>query len=129
MVVAETGWGKLDRITFELLSDARKLAGSLKGKVEVVLLCAPGQTASLVNELKIHVRETIHLVEDEAFEEFTTEPYLTGLDQTLKMIRPNIVFLGATANGRDIGPRLAARLQCAYFPHCLLVKSSSRRKA
>lgn len=128
VVVAETCWGKLDRITFELLSDARKLAGSLKGKVEVVLLCAPGQTVSLVNELKIHARETIHLAENEAFEEFTTEPYLTGLDQTLQMIRPNIVFLGATANGRDVGPRLAARLQCAYFPHCLLVKSSSGGK-
>jgi electron transfer flavoprotein alpha subunit len=125
VVVAETCWGKLDRITFELLSDARKLSMSLKAKLEIVLLCAPDQTTSLLSELKIHVREVIHLVEHEAFEEFSTEPYLIGLEQTLQSIRPNIVFLGATANGRDVGPRLAARLHCAYFPHCLLIKSSS----
>jgi electron transfer flavoprotein alpha subunit len=128
VVVAETCWGKLDRITLELLSDARKLSISLKGKLEIVLLCAPSQTAFLLSELKMHVRETIHLVEHEAFEEFSTETYLSGLEQTLQAIRPNSVFLGATANGRDVGPRLAARLHYAYFPHCLLVKSSAGGK-
>lgn len=125
VVVAETCWGKLDRITFELLSDARKLAASLKGKLEVVMLCAPGHTASLLSELQLHVREAIHLVEHEGFEEFSTESYLSGLEQTLRTLQPSIVFLAATANGRDVGPRLAARLQCAYFPHCLLAKPTA----
>ncbi len=124
VVVAEAFWGKLDRVSFELLADARKLAVTLKGKVEVVLLCAPDETADLLSELGVHVREVIHLAEDAAFKEFSTETRLAALEQILKSIGPNLVFLGATTNGRDVAPRLAARLQWAYFPHCLLVKSS-----
>jgi electron transfer flavoprotein alpha subunit len=123
LVLAETSWGKLERVSLELLSDARKLASALKGRVEVVLLCSKEQTTALLSDLDGIVRESVHLVEDDGFAEFSAELYLSGLVQVLEQLHPQLLFMAATANGRGLGPRLAARLGCAYFPHCLLVKA------
>ena len=127
LVLAETSWGKLERVTLELLSDARKLAASRKGRVEILLLSAREQTASLLRDLAT-VCEPIHLAEHEELAEFSTESYLSALVQVLQELRPNILFMAATANGRSLGPRLAAQLGYAYFPHCLLVKPLSGGK-
>lgn len=123
LVLAETSWGKLERVSLELLSDARKLGSALKGRVEVVLLCSKEQTTALLSDLDSIVRESVHLVEDDGFAEFSAELYLSGLVQVLEQLHPQLLFMAATANGRGLGPRLAARLGCAYFPHCLLVKA------
>jgi electron transfer flavoprotein alpha subunit len=128
LVFAETSWGKLERLTFELLFDARKLAAAVKGRVELILFSMKERTTALLEELSIHVRERIHLVEHDQFEEFSTESYLSGLTQLLQAVPPKALFLGATVNGRDFGPRLAARLGYAYFPHCLLIKARSGGK-
>ncbi len=122
VVLAETSWGKLERVTLELLSDARKLAVSRKGRVELLLLSAQEQTASLLGDLAGTLREPVHLVEHAELAEFTTESYLSALVQVLQGLRPNVLLMAATANGRGLGPRLATRLGYAYFPHCLLVK-------
>jgi electron transfer flavoprotein alpha subunit len=122
VVLAETSWGKLERVTLELLSDARKLAVSRKGRVEILLLCAPEQTVLLLTDLAGTLREPVHLVEHGELAEFSTEPYLSTIVQVLQELRPTVLFMAATANGRGLGPRLAARLGYAYFPHCLLVK-------
>jgi electron transfer flavoprotein alpha subunit len=128
LALAETSWGKLERVSLELLSDARKLASALKGRVEVVLLCSKEQTTSLLGDLDGIVRESVHLVEDDGFAEFSAELYLSGLVQVLEQLHPQLLFMAATANGRGLGPRLAARLGCAYFPHCLLVKAGTGGK-
>lgn len=122
-VLAETRWGKLERLTYELLSDARKLAGSLRGKVEIILLGSADTVPPLLNELRPNVSETIHLLEANALKDFSTEAYVTALCGVLNSIQPAVLFLGATANGRDFAPRLAARTRSAYFPHCLSVKA------
>jgi electron transfer flavoprotein alpha subunit len=128
MVLAETSWGRLERVSLELLSDARKLAGSLKGRVEVALLCSKEQSSGLLSDLDGVVREPIHVVENDGLAEFSTELYLSGLVQILQQLKPQVLFMAATANGRSVGPRLAARLGCGYFPHCLLVKAASGGK-
>jgi electron transfer flavoprotein alpha subunit len=122
-VLSETRWGRVERLTYELLSDARKLAASLRGRVEVILLGSEGTVSSLLHELTANLSETIHLVEDDALQEFSTEAYVSALCGVLNSINPAILFLGATANGRDFAPRLAARMRYAYFPHCLSVKA------
>jgi electron transfer flavoprotein alpha subunit len=122
-VLVETHWGKIQRLTYELLSDARKLAASLKGKAELILLGSPQIVPSMVGDLAPKVTETINLIENDALGEFSTEGYLGALSAVLNSLRPSVLFLGATANGRDFAPRLAARLRYAYFPHCLLVKA------
>ena len=127
LVLAETSWGKLERVTLELLSDARKLAALCKARVEILLLSAQQQTASLLSDLAT-VREPIHLAEHEELAEFSGASYLNALVQVSQQLRPNILFMAATANGRGVGPRLAAQLGYAYFPHCLLVKPVSGDK-
>jgi electron transfer flavoprotein alpha subunit len=128
LVVSETPWEKLERVTFELLADARKLANAIKGRVELILLCSPTHSQALLSELSSRVHEPIHLMEHPDFAEYSTEQYVNALSGLLESLEPKIVFLAATANGRDLGPRLAARRKCAYFPHCLTLKASSDQK-
>jgi electron transfer flavoprotein alpha subunit len=123
LVLVESVWGKSERVSLELLSDARTLATSLKGRVELLLLCAKEQSAGLLSDLDGIVREPIHLLENDGFAEFSAELYLAGLVQLMQQLQPKVLFMAATANGRSLGPRLAARLGSTYFPHCLLVKS------
>ncbi len=128
LVLVESCWGKLERVSLELLSDARKLAISLKGRVELVMLSAKENSTVILGDLEGIAREPIHLIEDDGFAEFSTELYLGGLVPIVQQLSPKVLFMAATANGRGLGPRLAARLGCAYFPHCLLVKSMSGGK-
>lgn len=128
LVLSETPWEKVERVTFELLADARKLATATKGRVELILVCHPTHSTSLLSELSSRVHEPIHLLEHPGFAEYSTEFYLNALSGLLESLQPRVVFLGATANGRDLGPRLAARRKCAYFPHCLILKASSGQK-
>src|ERR1700722_1111877 len=92
LVLAETSWGKLERVTLELLSDARKLAALRKARVEILLLSAQQQTASLLSDLAT-VREPIHLAEHEELAEFSTASYLNALVQVSQELRPNILFM------------------------------------
>jgi electron transfer flavoprotein alpha subunit len=128
LVLADCNHGQVQKVTFEILSDARKIAAEIKGHVEVVLLTSPARSAGAERELRPYLREKLHIVEHPLLENYSTETYLEGL-QTLSDIRaPRLLMLGATANGRDLGPRLAARFGMGYVPNCLTIKGSSGGK-
>ena len=125
LVLAECYWGQVQKVTLELLGDARKLAAAIKGRVEVALLTSPLHSDGAVHELRPYLQERLHLVEAPLLENYTTDTHLCVLEALLNRVRPRIVMLGATANGRDLGPRLAARMGMGYAPHCLLIRSGT----
>jgi electron transfer flavoprotein alpha subunit len=123
LVLAACRWGNVEKVTFELLGDARKLAVAMKAVIEVVLLTSPAHTANALRDLRPYLQERVHLIEDPLLEDYSTSAYLQSLETLLKRLRPRLFMLGATANGRDLGPRLAARLKMGYAPHCLITKA------
>ena len=125
LVLAESFWGHIQKVTFELLGDARKLALSIKGRAEVALLTSPLKSEGAVRELRPYLQERLHLVEHSLLENYSTDTHLCALEVLLNRLRPRIVMLGATANGRDLGPRLAARMGMGYAPHSLLIRSGT----
>lgn len=128
LVLAESSWGHIEGVTFELLADARRLAPALRGCVEIALLTSPANCEGVLGELRPVVQERIHLVEHPLLEDYSTSVWLHALEMLLTGLRPPLVMLGATANGRDLGPRLAARLGMGYLPHCLLIKAGAGRR-
>lgn len=110
---------KVDKVSFELLSDARDIGLEISRKVEVMVLVSPAHLENTMTELQPYLQEKLHIVEHPRFEDYSTESWLQGLTKILEGLRPSILMLPATANGRDLGPRLAARMGMGYWPNCL----------
>ena len=115
-VIAEQRDGNIAKVTLELLGEATILAADLKEKVYAVLMG---------NDVKDRAQELIEagadgviVVEDPMLEEYVTEPYAKALTAVIKNYDPNIVLFGATSIGRDLAPRVAARVHTGLTADC-----------
>jgi len=115
-VVAEVEQGELSPISFELLGAARDLADLLGVRVEAVLL-GKG-VGELAEQLGWRGANTVYVVEDDRLAEYRTEEYAAALGRLIKEKNPEIVLLGATDLGEDLGPRLAQQLDTGLLSHC-----------
>jgi electron transfer flavoprotein alpha subunit len=125
LVVSECRWGRVEKVTFELLGDARKIALAMKGLTEVVLLTSPSNSSTALADLGSYLEERVHLLEHPILEDYSTSAYIQALELLVRRLNPQIVMLGGTTNGRDLGPRLAARLGFGFLPNCLMVRPTA----
>jgi len=115
LVVAEQSEGALRKVSFEMLGEARRLAGS-EGKVEAALLGSGVE--SLAEQLAWHGADKVYVADDAALQLYTAEAYTAVLADLIKKIQPDVVFIGATTNGKDLAPRLATRLGVGLASDC-----------
>ena len=100
---------KISGVSFELLGKANELAEGLGTEVTAVLL---GYNVSdLCSELARFGADRVIVVDDKALEVYTTEPYAHAMDKVIAEYKPEIVLYGATAIGRDLAPRVSARVK------------------
>lgn len=106
LILAEIRDGALRNISLEALSAAKKVAGS--GEVMATVF---GNTSDDVVKMLGHYgAEKIYTVVHEKLEQYTTDGYFQAFIQLIKHVNPDVIFLGHTALGKDLAPRLAARL-------------------
>ena len=115
-VVAEQRDGNIAKVTMELLGEATKLAGELGEKVYAVLM--GDQIKDKSKDLIEHGADGVIVVEDPMLAEYVTEPYAKALTAVIKNYDPNIVLFGATSIGRDLAPRVAARVHTGLTADC-----------
>ena len=115
-VVAEQRDGNIAKVTMELLGEATKLAGELGEKVYAVLM--GDQIKAKAQDLIEHGADGVIVVEDPMLAEYVTEPYAKALTAVIKNYDPNIVLFGATSIGRDLAPRVAARVHTGLTADC-----------
>ena len=102
LVFAEVQNGKLRKTSREALSIGRKLAAAAGGDlVAVAGERGPADDAGRHGAKKLYVA---------ALGAYLTEPYAAALKQVIDQVKPSIVLLPGTSNGRDLAPRIAARL-------------------
>ena len=109
--------GRLQKVGMELLGKARDLADALGQDVVAMLLGAKGikdQAESLIH----HGADKVLVVEDEILSEYVTEPYTKAIYELVKKYDPEIAIYGATSIGRDLAPRLAARIHTGLTADC-----------
>lgn len=108
LVVLEAADGKLKKSSREALSAGRSAASSSGGE----LLAVAGGTAAegLAAEAGKYGAKTIHVFSDASFEHYTTERVTAAVHQVCQATTPDLLIIPGTANGRDLAPRLAARL-------------------
>ena len=108
--------GKLDGIAFELIGKGKELAKDLGVDVSAVLI--GHNVESLADQLAEYGADHVILVDDPELETYRTEPYAQALAGVINEFKPEIVLVGATAIGRDLGPTVSARVKTGLTADC-----------
>ena len=115
-VFAEQRDGELQKVSYELVGKARELADTLDEKVVAVLL--GGNVSDLAPKLTAAGADEVIIVENDALAEYVTEPYTKALVAVIREFDPEIFLYGATAIGRDLAPRVSARIHTGLTADC-----------
>ena len=115
-VIAEQRDGVIAKVTLELLGEATKLAADLGESVVGVLM--GDQIKDKASEMIESGADKVIVIEDPMLAEYVTEPYTKALTALIKEYDPNIVLFGATSIGRDLAPRVAARIHTGLTADC-----------
>src|SRR5699024_9544150 len=107
-------------IAFELLGKAKDLAGSLNTDVTAVLIGS--DVKGLTDELAAYGADKVIVVDDPELKEYRTEPYAHALASVINEYKPDIMLVGATAIGRDLAPRVSARVATGLTADCTVLE-------
>ena len=115
-VFIEQREGNIQNVAIELLGKARDLADQLNEKVVAVFL---GHSISeKAQELIAYGADTVLCIDAPEVAQYTTEPYTQAITQIINERKPSIFLIGATTIGRDLGPRLSARVNTGLTADC-----------
>lgn len=115
-VFCEQRDGALQPVALELLGVARELASKTGEKVCAALLGY--NVKDEANTLIAYGADEVHVVDDECLDKFVTEPYAQAITAVARKYQPNVILFGATSIGRDLAPRLSARLKTGLTADC-----------
>ncbi len=107
-------------IAFELLGKAKELAKDLDTEVTAVLLGY--NVKSLADSLAQYGADKVIVVDSPVLEVYRTEPYTQALAAVINEYKPEIMLVGATAIGRDLGPRVSARVGTGLTADCTVLE-------
>lgn len=116
-VFAEQRAGKLMNVSLELLGEGSKLAKEI-GDRKLCAILMGHNTDHLVPELYAYGAEVVYQIDNPLLENFTTDGYTKVMTDAIKEYKPEIVLFGATHIGRDLAPRVAARLDTGLTADC-----------
>jgi electron transfer flavoprotein alpha subunit len=111
--------GKIKKAALEALSEAGRVAAELKTEAAAVVI-GSGKDG-LAAELASHGASKVYLLENAAFDQYSSRDYAAALADLVKKTGPSAVFFSATAMGKDLSPRLAARLGVGVASDCTQV--------
>ncbi|MDY3796735.1 MAG: electron transfer flavoprotein subunit alpha/FixB family protein [Agathobacter sp.] len=107
---------ELSSIAFELIGKAKELANDLGTEVTAVLLGS--NVKGLADELGEYGADKVIVVDNPVLETYRTEPYAQALTAVINEYKPEIMLVGATAIGRDLGPTVSARVATGLTADC-----------
>jgi len=125
LTFAEARDGKLRRASLETVSEARRLAGPLAAGVTTVVI-GPG-SGGLAPELTAQGADRVVAFEDAGFAAYATESYARALAQAIAEAKPAVVLVPFTAMGKDLAPRVAARVGAGLASDCVALEVKDGR--
>lgn len=117
---------KITGVSFELIGKGKDLANDLGTEVTAVLLGSG--IGNLADRLAEFGADKVIVVDDPALETYTTEPYTQALYGVVEKYKPEIVLFGATAIGRDLAPRVSARVHTGLTADCTKLEIDEETK-
>ncbi len=106
----------INNIAFELVGKGKDLAEALGTEVTAVLVGSG--VKDLADQLAEYGADKVIVVDDPELKEYRTEPYAHALASVINKYKPEIFLVGATAIGRDLGPRVSARIHTGLTADC-----------
>ena len=107
-------------VAFELLGKGKDLAKDLNTDVTAVLIGS--DVKGLVDELAEYGADKVIVVDDPELKDYRTEPYAHALASVINEYKPEIMLVGATAIGRDLGPTVSARVATGLTADCTVLE-------
>ncbi|EXG88218.1 electron transfer flavoprotein alpha subunit apoprotein [Clostridium sp. ASBs410] len=115
-IFAQQTDNRLNSIAFELLGKSKELAKDLNTDVTAVLIGYG--IMGLADELAAYGADRVIVVDGPEFKEYRAEPYTHALASAIREYKPEIVLIGATAVGRELGPKVSARIATGLTADC-----------
>lgn len=116
-VCLEQAGGKIAGVSYEMLSEARKLADQHSSEVCAVLLGS--QVQDLAGEAFAYGANRVYVCDDEKLKDYNTDSYCAALEALVREHAPAILLIAATTNGRDLAGRLSSRLETGLASDCV----------
>ena len=122
LVLAELREGNIRNVSFEALSAAKTVSQGGEIIAAVMGSDAPAQ-ASVLGQ---YGADIVYILEDQKLDQYTPSAYVQAFTQLIQATNPDVIFIGHTAIGKDLAPRVAARL--GYWINFRCDRFSTRRR-
>lgn len=117
-VYTEQRGGKLMPVALELLGEGRRLSREISEDTKVCAVLVGWETDHLVEELYAYGADVVYQLDHPLLKTYTTDGYTKAITDAIQAEKPEIVLFGATHIGRDLAPRIAARLDTGLTADC-----------
>jgi electron transfer flavoprotein alpha subunit len=115
-VFIEVAEGEPRKVGLELLGEGRKLADAMSQKLAGVII--GDGVEGLAKEAFAAGADQVYLVEAPELKHYNTDGYTATFVDLIKTYKPSVILLGATNDGRDLGPRVACRIGTGLTADC-----------
>jgi electron transfer flavoprotein alpha subunit len=115
-VFIEQRHGFIEKVSLELLSKGREIANELNSQLRAILIYS--EMKNSVMELFEYGVDEIIEVKDERLKFYSTEPYTKAFSEIIEAYNPDTILIGATTIGRDLAPRVSARVNTGLTADC-----------
>ena len=111
--------GEIHPVTYELIGKARELAAKINHPVYAIML--GNNITEKCHEVLHYGVDKVFVYDDENLERFKIEPYTAAFEDFVNKFRPTTILVGATPVGRQLAPRLAARVKTGLTADCTIL--------
>jgi len=116
MIIAEQRDGEIRKISYELVSEGRRLADNLGQELTALVLGS--NIKDKAAKLGHYGANKVLVADDARLGQYTTDAYVSVIAEVVKAVEPAILLVGASAQGKDMGARLSARLGVGFAQDC-----------
>ena len=117
-VFTEQRQGKLQNVALELLGEGHRLSREIGSDTKVCAVLIGSNVSNLTDELYAYGADAVYVQDHPLLEKYTTDGYAKVMAEAIRKHKPEIVIFGATHIGRDLAPRIAARLDTGLTADC-----------
>lgn len=119
LVVVEHHNGQIHPVTYELIGKARELADKLSHPVYCVMLGA--KVTDRASQLLAYGVNKVFVFDQPELAYFRIEPYTNAIEDVVNLVKPSIILVGATPQGRSLAPRVAVRFKTGLTADCTIL--------
>lgn len=125
-VITEQRDGAFRKVSYEAVSEGRRVADGMSTEVTAVVLGSGIE--GIAGELEKYGPDKILVADDSSLADYTTDAYTNVIAGMVQSVDPALIIIGASSQGKDLAPRLAARLDAGLAMDCTAIKLDNGKR-